>query len=125
MDTGVPFLTDENGNAKRYPLNDYYRTPSMQRLAAGGIRFNLFDAMNVCSPTRISIMTGQNAGRHRTTNWINPRNNNRGKFGPQAWNWTGLTGEDVTLPGLLRQNGDTTIHVGKGHFGAERPTKES
>ncbi len=27
MDTSVPFLTDAAGQAKRYPLNDYYRTP--------------------------------------------------------------------------------------------------
>ena len=32
MDTSVPFLTDANGKAKRYPLNDYYRTPGMERL---------------------------------------------------------------------------------------------
>ena len=32
MDTSVPFLTDADGRAKRYPLNDYYRTPAMQRL---------------------------------------------------------------------------------------------
>ena len=76
MDTSVPFLTDEDGNPKRYPLNDYYRTPNMERLAARGIRFNNFYAMSVCSPTRISIMTGQNAARHRTTNWINPDKNN-------------------------------------------------
>ena len=63
MDTSVPFLTDENGAPKRYPLNDYYRTPSMERLAERGIRFNNFYAMSVCSPTRISIMTGQNAAR--------------------------------------------------------------
>ena len=42
----------------------------VDRLAARGIRFNDFSAMSVCSPTRISIMTGQNAARHRTTNWI-------------------------------------------------------
>ena len=71
MDTSVPFLTDENGKPKRYPLNDYYRTPGMERLAKQGIRFNQFYAMSVCSPTRISIMTGQNAARHRATNWIN------------------------------------------------------
>jgi hypothetical protein len=33
MDTSVPFMTDENGESKKYPLNDYYRTPSMERLA--------------------------------------------------------------------------------------------
>ena len=119
MDTSVPFLTDSEGNAKRYPLNDYYHTPSMERLASQGIRFNNFYAMSVCSPTRISIMTGQNAARHRATNWINPRNNNRGPQGPPDWNWKGLTPEDLTLPHLLQQAGYRTIHIGKGHFGPE------
>ena len=27
MDTSVPFLTDDTGRPKRYPLNDFYRTP--------------------------------------------------------------------------------------------------
>ncbi|TWT98320.1 sulfatase-like hydrolase/transferase [Stieleria varia] len=119
MDTSVPFLQDENGQPKRYPLNDYYRTPGMERLASQGIRFNQFYAMSVCSPTRISIMTGQNAARHRTTNWINPRTDNAGKNGAHDWNWAGLTEGDVTLPGILSQNGYRTIHVGKGHFGPE------
>lgn len=117
MDTSLPFLTDADGNPKRYPLNDFYRTPGMERLAANGIRFNNFYAMSVCSPTRISIMTGQNAARHHATNWINPRNNNRGPFGPPDWNWEGLTKQSVTLPGILKKSGYRTIHVGKGHFG--------
>jgi arylsulfatase A-like enzyme len=116
MDTSVPFLTDADGKPKRYPLNDYYRTPNMERLAARGIRFNNFCAMSVCSPTRISIMTGQNAARHRTTNWINPDNDNAGPQGPAEWNWKGLKKGDVTLPALLQANGYRTIHVGKGHF---------
>jgi len=117
MDTSVPFLTDEAGKPKRYPLNDYYRTPNMERLAARGIRFNNFCAMSVCSPTRISIMTGQNAARHRTTNWINPERDNAGPNGPPQWNWRGLKKGDVTLPRLMQANGYRTIHVGKGHFG--------
>ena len=117
MDTSVPFLTDQNGKPKRYPLNDYYRTPGMERLAKQGIRFNQFYAMSVCSPTRISIMTGQNAARHRATNWINPRGNNRGANGPNGWNWPGLKNGDVTLAGVLRTKGYKTIHVGKAHFG--------
>ena len=119
MDTSLPFLTDAEGNAKRYPLNDYYRTPSMERLAAKGIRFNNFYAMSVCSPTRISIMTGQNAARHHATNWINPSKDNRGPFGPPEWNWKGLGNESVTLPRILQSAGYQTIHVGKGHFGPD------
>ncbi len=117
MDTSVPFLTDENGKPKRYPLNEFYRTPAMERLAKQGIRFNQFYAMSVCSPTRISIMTGQNAARHRATNWINPSSNNAGKNGAPQWNWTGLKKRDVTLPAILKENGYKTIHVGKAHFG--------
>lgn len=117
MDTSVPFLTDAAGHPKRYPLNAYYRTPSMERLAARGIRFNDFSAMSVCSPTRISILTGQNAARHRTTNWINPDKDNAGPQGAPDWNWRGLKKGDVTLAALLRDAGYRTIHVGKGHFG--------
>jgi arylsulfatase A-like enzyme len=117
MDTSVPFLTDPSGQPVRYPLNDYYRTPSMERLANRGIRFNQFCSMSVCSPTRISLMTGQNAARHRTTNWINPDNDNRGPSGPPNWNWNGLKPGDVTLAALLQKAGYRTIHVGKGHFG--------
>ena len=51
MDTSVPFLTDADGKPKRYPLNDFYRTPAMERLASRGIRFSTFYAMSVCSPT--------------------------------------------------------------------------
>ncbi len=119
MDTSVPFLTDEAVRPKRYPLNELYRTPSMERLAAKGVRFNQFYAMSVCSPTRISIQTGQNAARHRTTNWINPWENNRGTQGPPDWNWEGLKKGDTTLAALLRERGYRTIHSGKGHFGPE------
>jgi arylsulfatase A-like enzyme len=120
MDTSLPFLTDEAGKPKRYPLNDFYRTPSMERLAKRGIRFNQFYAMSVCSPTRISILTGQNAARHRTTNWINPRGNNAGTNGAPDWNWEGLKKGNVTLPRILQSDGYQTIHVGKGHFGPEK-----
>jgi arylsulfatase A-like enzyme len=119
MDTSVPFLTDKTGKPIRYPLNDYYRTPNMGRLAERGIRFNNFYAMSVCSPTRISILTGQNAARHHATNWINPTRDNRGPFGPPKWNWKGLESKSLTMPRLLQSAGYRTIHVGKGHFGPD------
>lgn len=117
MDTSVPSLTDDIGQPKRYPLNEYYRTPNMERLASQGIRFNNFYAMSVCSPTRVCLMTGQNSARHRVTNWIAPDRNNGGPHSPPEWNWTGLKPTDVTLARLLQSHGYHTIHVGKGHFG--------
>ena len=62
-------------------------------------------------------MTGQNAARHHSTNWINPDRDNRGPFGPPQWNWRGLKTDSVTLARLMQTAGYRTIHVGKGHFG--------
>ncbi len=118
MDTQVPFITDGKGNPVRYPLNEWYHTPSMARLANQGIRFSTFYAQSVSSPTRASIMTGQNATRHRTTNWINSETNNKTPYGPTAWNWEGIKKGDTTLPRVLQQTGYRTIHVGKAHFGS-------
>lgn len=117
MDTSVPFITDADGHPVRQPLNDWYHTPSMEQLARQGVRFSTFYAQSVSSPSRTSLLTGQNAARHRTTNWINPGSNNRDEFGPHLWNWNGLTASVPVYPALLREAGYRTIHVGKAHFG--------
>ena len=117
MDTSVPFLTDANGIVQTHPLNNWYHTPNMERLAQQGIRFSTFYAQSVSSPSRTSIMTGQNAARHRTTNWINSESNNRTTYGPYNWNWEGLSSEIPVYPKLLQEAGYRTIHVGKAHFG--------
>ncbi len=119
MDTSLPFDTGgrTDGQTVRHPLNDWYHTPNMERLARQGIRFSTFYAQSVSSPSRTSLLTGQNAARHRTTNWIKSEENNRTPYGPPAWNWEGLTAAHPIYPALLRQAGYTTIHVGKAHFG--------
>ena len=113
MDTSVPMLADKNGKPERHPLNDWYRTPNMERLAKQGIRFSQFYAQSVCSPTRASIMTGQNSARHRVTQFIAPEKRNNG---PKGWRWEGLTRKDVTLPSNLKKAGYHTIFAGKAHF---------
>lgn len=120
MDTSVPFLTDDAGKPVKHPLNKWYRTPNMEKLASQGIRFSQFYAQSVCSPTRASIMTGQNATRHHTTQWIRPTANNRGPNGPTNWNWKGLKKGQTTLPLVMQSNGYRTIFVGKGHFGPNK-----
>ena len=125
MDTSVPMLADQNGKPTKHPLNDWYRTPNMERLAKQGVRFSQFYAQSVCSPTRASIMTGQNSARHRVTQFISPETKNAG---PDEWKWEGLTSRDITLPSVLRSNGYHTIFAGKAHFAptgyeGEDPTK--
>ena len=117
MDTSVPFLTDSLGVPKRFALNDWYRTPNMERLSEQGIRFSQFYAQSVSSPSRCSLLTGQDAARHRTTNWILSESNNRDDYGPFDWNWQGLRRSDYLLPRLMKDAGYRTIHVGKAHLG--------
>jgi len=136
MDTSAPMLVDENGKPQRHPLNDWYRTPNLERLAKMGMRFSNFYSHNVCSPTRVSIMNGQNSARHGTTDYIFPWQNNREidnkryplavcQQVPPEWNWLGLRKADVTLPRLLQQTGYTTIHVGKAHFAPDQSEGEN
>lgn len=127
MDTSLPFITNKKGEAEKHPLNDFYITPNMERLAKQGIRFSNFYAMSVCSPTRASIMNGQTSARHTTTQFIKPESNNAGTFGPKNWKWNGPNQQDILLPKLLKSNGYQTIFCGKAHFGpvgsfAEEPT---
>ena len=117
QDTSVPFWT------KPTAMNGHFRTPNMQRLAAGGVRFSQAYAYPLCSPTRISILTGQNAARHRVTQWTlrvgrDPSSRHATLRSPK-WRIEGLQPPCVTLPGLLRKRGYHTIHCGKAHFGAD------
>jgi arylsulfatase A-like enzyme len=114
------------------PFNKIYRTPNMERLAREGMKFTQAYATPVCSPTRVSLMTGMNATRHRVTNWtlqkdvIKPMETNHELLEFPMWNVNGITPDSTishavyatTLPEILQRNGYHTIHVGKAHFGA-------
>ena len=119
MDCSLQFLSDGKGHAVEHPLNKYYRTPSMERLAKQGLRFSQFYANSVCSPTRVTLMTGQSSARHTTTQWIRSEGKNTGGLGPADWNWAGPDKKSVTLPGILQKAGYRTIHCGKAHFGPD------
>lgn len=128
MDSSVAFLQDDQGNEKRYPLNEFYGTPSLERLVKQGTRMSQFYAMSVCSPSRISLLTGQKAARHGTITWINPTSDNRGKFGPPDGRRQGLKQGEVTLASVLREAWYCMIHIGKARLGAigsdgEKPEK--
>ncbi|MGI9497538.1 MAG: sulfatase [Mariniblastus sp.] len=126
QDTSVPFHSESTA------LNRDYRTPNMAKLASRGLRFTNAYACSICSPSRVSLMTGQNAARHKVTCWTLRKDTSPARPGkqflPTNWNLNGLQpAGDATqrsiaqecLPELLRKGGYRTIHAGKGHFGAQ------
>ena len=55
--------------------NDELRTPSLDRLAETGIRFeNFFCVSPVCSPARASILTGRIPSQHGVHDWLRAGN---------------------------------------------------
>ncbi|PQB09034.1 sulfatase [Polaribacter filamentus] len=135
QDTSVPFWIDTTRN------NKVYQTPNMERLASKGMKFTQAYAHSVCSPSRVSLMTGMNPARHRVTNWTLEENTKRDvelrhpTLVFPDWNVNGISPQKgiansiyaKALPKILSDNGYRTIHCGKAHFGAigtlaENPT---
>lgn len=125
QDTSEPFYREITA------LNRRYHTPNMEALAGESVKFTQAYASALCSPTRVSLITGWNAARHRVTNWTLRRNISPDPespvMTPPEWNVNGLgpvPGTERTvvtkpLPLFLREAGYTTIHVGKAHWGAQ------
>lgn len=126
QDTSLPFWN------KVTPFNKRYHTPNMERLAGDGMKFTQAYATPVCTPTRVSLITGMNAARHRVTNWTSAKDKihrmekNHPTLEIPEWNMNGLSpvaGDPhavyaTPLPEILKQAGYYTIFIGKAHFGA-------
>ncbi len=115
QDTSVPFHDETT------PFNSFFRTPAMERLASQGTRFTQAYSCAVCTPTRVSWLTGLNPTRHHVTNWTlkGETSHKSARLLPPRWKSEGFQpGDAPTAPELLRAAGYRTIHIGKAHFGA-------
>jgi arylsulfatase len=82
--------------------NHAIRTPALDRLASGGVRFTRsFCAAVACMPSRACLMTGVLPSIHGVTDTSS-----------RSW----LRPDMPTLPGLLSSSGYETVAVGKMHF---------
>lgn len=125
-------LADDLGwsDTTLYGTTKLYETPNLERLAARGMTFNrAYSASPLCSPTRASILTGQNPARIGLTSpnahlpEINlsarpaPSGPPRDKVTPMR----GVSRLDTRYPSLgkvLQAGGYATGHFGKWHLGA-------
>lgn len=96
--------------------SDLYQTPSIDQLAADGLRFSTtYSACTVCSPSRAAMMTGMYPGRTNVTDWIRGHQRPFAQLSVPDWNMK-LDHEHTSIAEALKTAGYKTAHVGKWHL---------
>ncbi len=101
--------------------NPDIKTPNIDNLAAGGIRFEQFYvASPICSPSRVAVTTGQFPARHKINSYLNSRARNAAR---------GMANFlDPDVPAIARtfqKAGYATAHFGKWHMGGGRDVDDA
>jgi arylsulfatase A-like enzyme len=101
-------MTDDEGFGAPSTFGGVIPTPTMDRIAAQGLRYTNFHSTPLCSPTRAAIITG--------------RNHHSAGFGVVGEAATGFPGYDSIIPiekgtigTILKENGYATSWFGKDH----------
>ena len=103
----VVLLSDDLGWKDIGCYDGPVKTPALDRLAGGGMRFtNFYSGAAVCSPSRAALLTGRTNVRASIYSWIN--DNDQRSHLPKA---------EVTIAEVLKRGGYATAHVGKWHLG--------
>src|SRR5690242_19304928 len=102
----VVILLDDLGFAQFGCYGSDMSTPTIDRLARDGLRYNRFHVTALCSPTRASLLTGRN---HHAVG--------KGFLADIPTTEPGYTARiprsAATLPRILRDAGYNTLAVGK------------
>ncbi|EMI21463.1 sulfatase family protein [Rhodopirellula maiorica SM1] len=105
-----------------------YQTPTLEKLAAGGLSFTHAYAQPNCAPTRAAMLSGQYPARVNNNVYVV---NNLNRFGgggikKEAARFKGpeqsedVAAAAITVAEALKQNGYATAHIGKFHVGGHR-----
>ncbi len=105
----IVVLMDDMGFSDIGPFGSEVDTPTLDSLAATGVRLTNYHTTPVCSPARAALLTGLNPHRAGYASVANSD--------PGYPNLRLELGEDVqTLPEVLRHHGYATFGLGKWHL---------
>ena len=112
-----------------YNGSTFYETPEIDKLAQEWMRFdNCYTASPMCSPTRLSILTGKNPARHGVTQWLPGRDKAYLRKGEEPRVYcpppisSGIKDKEITLGEALIEEGYETAFYGKWHMGQLKKT---
>ncbi|MDO7835762.1 arylsulfatase [Sphingobium sp. HBC34] len=111
----ILIVLDDVGYSDIGAFGSEIRTPNIDALAMGGLRYNHFDSKAVCSPTRASLLTGRNPQTVRMVDLpaqkVDPTDltRDRGELPANA----------STIAQVLRRAGYATHGLGKWHLAPE------
>lgn len=91
----------------------FYETPNLEALAGQGMSLNNYWCPSpVCSPSRLTLLTGLNPADHHMTQYLN----GNAAYGTDDW-IRNIPDETITLAEVFDQAGYATAHLGKWHLG--------
>lgn len=105
----VVILLDDVGFGAASTFGGPAQTPTLERLARSGLRYNRFHTTALCSPTRASLLTGRDSHVANMGAVINSSNAYPGYQGM-------LQPETATVAETLRDSGYSTALFGKWHL---------
>jgi arylsulfatase A-like enzyme len=98
---------------------DIFHTPNLEKLAAQGMRFSAgYAPASVCSPTRISLMTGKSPA---ALHWTKAAPPEAGHKLIEPRNIRSIAANETTVGDILRKAGYATAHYGKWHISGGGP----
>ena len=101
--------------------SDFYETPRIAAFAEQGMRFsNGYAPAPVCSPTRISLLTGMTPARLGWTKAAPPESGHKLIEGASR---KSIRDDETTLPEMLHRAGYATAHFGKWHLSGGGPER--
>jgi arylsulfatase len=102
-------LLDDSGYGQTGTFGGLIPTPTLDSLAANGLRFTRFHVAALCSPTRASLLSGRNnhaVGMGTITNWSTDSPGYTASIPSSA----------VLVSEIVRRNGYATASIGKWHL---------
>jgi len=101
--------------------SDFFETPNLEKFAAQGMRFsNGYAPAPVCSPTRISLLTGMTPAR---LGWTKAAPAETGHRLIEGDSRKSIRTDEVTFAQLLHKSGYATAHFGKWHLDGGGPER--